>query len=257
MAAPTASIITVMFNGADVLPSCLDSIARQQGPLEHIIVDGQSTDGTFEIAQAYAAREAQRNDRTVHLIREPDQGPYDAMNKGLAAATGDIIGILNSDDFYQDDQVVMRAVSSLSHANDACYGDLDFVERADPTKVVRRWRAGRYHPKSLYWGWMPPHPTLFVRKQVYAQHGTFRLDLGSAADYELMLRFLLVGKISLTYIPEVLVRMRIGGLSTASMQNRLRANIMDRKAWTVNHLRPYPWTLFCKPLRKLGQFWCR
>jgi glycosyltransferase len=121
-------------------------------------------------------------------------------------------------------------------------------------RVLRRWRPGSHGPRSFYWGWMPPHPTFFVRRELYHRFGGFRTDLASAADYELMLRFLVRHQVRATYIPEVLVKMRVGGVSTASVRNRWRANRMDRQAWKVNGLRPYPWTLWLKPLRKVGQW---
>jgi glycosyltransferase len=128
------------------------------------------------------------------------------------------------------------------------------VDSANTEKVVRVWRSGGFAPGKFYWGWMPPHPTFFVRRSVYQRLGGFNLDLGSAADYELMLRFLVRHRLKTAYIPEVLVKMRTGGISNRSLLNRLKANRMDRRAWEVNGLRPYPWTLPLKPLRKIGQW---
>jgi glycosyltransferase len=136
----------------------------------------------------------------------------------------------------------------------ACYGDLCYVDRTDPARVVRYWRAGAFRPERFRQGWMPPHPTFFVRRRLYAELGVYREDLGTAADYELMLRFLKHG-VRLAYIAEVLVHMRRGGASNASWRARLAANRMDRQAWRVNGLRPYPWTTWVKPLRKVGQWW--
>jgi glycosyltransferase len=129
--------------------------------------------------------------------------------------------------------------------------------RGDSFKIVRYWQSGPYNPKKFYHGWMPPHPTFFVRRSVYEKYGLFNIDLGTAADYELMLRFLLKHRTRCTYIPEVLVCMRVGGASNRSLAARLKANRMDRKAWEVNGLRPYPWTIAMKPLRKIPQWWCR
>jgi hypothetical protein len=136
------------------------------------------------------------------------------------------------------------------------YGDLVYVDREDTERVVRYWKSGDYHPRRFYWGWMPPHPAFFVRRSVYSNYGLFDLEQGSAADYELMLRFLLKYGIRPAYLPEVLVKMRRGGMSNATLANRLRANRLDRRAWVVNELQPYPWTLWMKPARKLGQ-WVR
>ena len=133
-------------------------------------------------------------------------------------------------------------------------GDLVYVDANDTDRVVRYWRSWDYKPKKFYWGWMPPHPTFFVRREVYERCGLFNPDLGTAADYELMLRFLVRYKITSAYLSEIIIKMRSGGASNASLINRLRANRMDRLAWEVNGLRPYPWTLWMKPLRKIPQY---
>ena len=159
------------------------------------------------------------------------------------------------DDFYAS-SLVLQKVTELLETKDlsSCYGDLVYVN-ADNLDIVRRyWVSGRFDAKKFYWGWMPPHPTFFVRREIYEKHGLFNLDMGTAADYELMLRFLLKHRISCGYVPEVLVKMRSGGVSNSSLQNRLDANLMDRKAWSVNGLKPFPWTLTLKPVRKIGQF---
>ena len=191
------------------------------------------------------------------------------MNKGVMLATGDVIGILNADDFYATPNVLAKVASVFEDpAVMSCYGDLEYVREAGTGdestqnlklkiqnyKVVRNWKSGPFKPDKFKWGWMPPHPTFFVRRSVYEKLGLFRLDMGSAADYELMLRFLFRHRITASYIPEVLVKMRAGGVSNATVANRLRANRMDRLAWSVNGLTPYPWTLFMKPLRKLPQY---
>lgn len=189
------------------------------------------------------------------IVSEPDQGIYDAMNKGVRMAQGDIVGILNSDDYYASPAVLAKVVEVFNNpAIEACYGDLIYVDAADTGRTVRYWRSGGYAPNKFYWGWMPPHPTFFVRRSVYQRFGLFNLDLGSAADYELMLRFLVRHRIKTAYIPEVLVKMRTGGTSNVSWRNRLEANRMDRRAWAVNELKPYPWTLWLKPLRKVSQW---
>ncbi len=245
----SVSVISVTHNAVQTLAQCLDSVAVQQQASEHIIIDGGSTDGTLDLL-------AKRQDELGRVISEPDRGIYDAMNKGIKLASGEIIGILNADDFYPSTQVLGRVKAVFSDPSvDACYGDLRYVDAVDVKKTVRYWRSGDFDAKKFYWGWMPPHPTFFVRRRVYEQFGGFRLDLGSAADYELMLRFLLREGIRAVYIPEVLVHMRTGGVSNARVSNRIQANRMDRKAWAVNGLKPYPWTLWMKPLRKIGQWW--
>jgi glycosyltransferase involved in cell wall biosynthesis len=242
------SVVTVCFNAVKTLQGCIQSIRRQSYQAEHIVIDGGSSDGSRELLQA-------QQSGIARLVMEPDRGMYDALNKGIGLATGDVVGILHADDIYAHGEVLANVVRALEASGaESCYGDLEYVHFADVSRVVRRWRAGAFRLEAFYWGWMPPHPTFFVRRSVYERFGSFLLDLGTAADYELMLRFLLKHRISTAYIPEVLVRMRLGGKSTVSLGARLRANDMDRKAWRVNDLRPYPWTIPLKPLRKLPQF---
>ncbi len=245
------SIITVAYNAEATIAEAVASVVsqRQDGfELEYIIVDGASTDETL------AALEPHR-DGIALIISEPDRGLYDAMNKGVAAATGDFIGILNADDTYAHNGVLAAVAARLEETGaDALYGDLDYVAADGSGPVVRRWRSGEMGPRSFLRGWMPPHPTFFLAKSVYAEHGVYSLDLRSAADYELMLRMLHKHRVRATYLPDVLVKMRTGGVSNASWGNRLRANREDRRAWRMNGLRPMPWTLVIKPLRKLGQW---
>jgi glycosyltransferase involved in cell wall biosynthesis len=245
------SIITVAFNAEATIAEAVASVVgqRQDGfELEYIIVDGASTDETL------AALEPHR-DGIAHIISEPDRGLYDAMNKGVAAATGDFIGILNADDTYAHNGVLAAVAARLEETGaDALYGDLDYVAADGTGRVVRRWRSGKMGPRSFLRGWMPPHPTFFLAQSVYDEHGEYSLDLRSAADYELMLRMLHKHRIRAAYIPDVLVKMQTGGMSNASWTNRLRANREDHAAWRMNGLRPMPWTLVIKPLRKLGQW---
>lgn len=193
------------------------------------------------------------------IISEKDNGLYDALNKGIRFASGDVVGMLHADDFYAGADVLEQVAEVFRNPEVyACYGDLLYVNRSnDQTRVVRYWRSGAFNHKRFYWGWMPPHPTFFVRKSVYEKYGLFNLNLGTAADYELMLRFLVRHRIITAYIPEVLVHMRTGGMSNASVNNRLKANRMDRKAWEINGLEPYTWTIFLKPIRKIPQWWIR
>jgi glycosyltransferase len=242
------SIITATFNAGATLADCLESVGSQAGDIEHIIIDGGSSDNTPDIV-------AKHRSRIVRFVSEPDKGIFDAMNKGVRMATGDIVGTLNADDVYAGQDVLGRVEKAFEDASvEACYGDLLYVYQDNLTKIFRHWRSGNYNFRSFYWGWMPPHPTFFVRRGVYGRYGLYNLDLGTAADYELMLRFLLKHRVKAAYIPEILVRMRSGGVSNSSVSTRLRANEMDYKAWTVNGLKPYPFTLILKPLRKIGQF---
>ncbi len=242
------SVITVVKNGASCIEACLDSVGAQTLEAEHLLIDGCSTDATLQIAKS-------KRLTNLRIVSEPDNGIYDAMNKGIRLAEGDIIGILNSDDVYADNRVLERVKHALSNeADQACYGDLLYVSNQNLDNVRRYWRSGKFSTEKMRWGWMPPHPTFFVRRAVYDTYGLFNLSLGSAADYELMLRFLYKHCIPAQYIPEVLVKMRSGGVSNHSLRNRIKAHRMDYRAWEVNGLQPYPWTLLMKPLRKLPQF---
>lgn len=243
------SIITVVFNGASTLNSCIDSVlAQNYDSIEYIIIDGKSKDQTVDIVKSYG-------NRIDKFVSESDKGIYDAMNKGVALATGDVIGILNADDFYADNTVISYIVQKMKSTNaDGAYGDLQYVDATDLNKVKRNWKSGSYQKGSFITGWMPPHPTFFVKKSLYDKYGSFRLDLGSAADYELMLRLIHKSGITLAYVPKVLVKMRAGGVSNSNVSNRIAANKNDRLAWKINGLKPKFYTLWLKPLRKVLQF---
>jgi glycosyltransferase len=242
------SVITATYNSAATVRDTLSCIAGQTHlDIEHIIVDGQSKDNTLDIIKEFP--------HVAKLISEKDKGLYDAMNKGVQLATGDVIGILNSDDFYTSSTILGKVAAVFSDPSiEAVYGDLQYVKQDDVNKVVRTWKAGRYKKKYFYYGWMPPHPTFFVRSNLYKKAGLFNTRLRSAADYELMLRMMVKYDARVHYIPEVLVKMRDGGLSNATLVNRLRANAEDREAWRLNGLKPYFFTRWLKPLRKVFQF---
>lgn len=240
------SIITVAFQAERTIARAAASVLgqRQTGfELEYIVVDGASQDGTLAALESYRGQ-------IDRLISEPDEGLYHAMNKGWQAATGDFVGFLNADDVYADDGVLAR-VAAVAGGAGGVYGDLVYVEGE---RIVRHWVSGSYRAGAFRRGWMPPHPAFFARREAFVKWGGFRTELRSAADYELMLRFIHVHELPLAYLPEVLVRMEVGGVSNASWRHRLRANREDRKAWELNGLRPWPWTRWLKPLRKLGQF---
>jgi glycosyltransferase involved in cell wall biosynthesis len=243
------SIITVVLNNKSYIEDCINSILEQSyDDVEYIVVDGGSTDGTVDIIKKYEKYISK-------WISEPDRGIYDAMNKGIKLASGEVVGILNSDDFYTD-QTILSEIASTFHDErlDSCYGDLVYVRPHNKEHIFRAWHAGQYHIRRFYRGWMPPHPSFFVKKACYEKYGYFNLDMGTAADYELMLRFLLKNRISSYNIPKVLVRMRSGGISNSSIKNRIAASQKDLLAWKVNDLKPYPWTIYMKPLSKIGQF---
>ncbi len=244
------SIITIAYNSAETIESTLQSVAQQSyTDIEYIVIDGGSSDGTQAIVQRYMAHIA-------HFVSEPDKGIYDAMNKGVQKATGDFIGILNSDDFYADDAVIDDVVATFQRNADcqALYADLVYVNRLNTEKVVRYWKAGGYKRERFRRGWMPPHPSFFLARSAYEKYGLYALELKSAADYELMLRMLYKHAISCCYLPRVITRMRVGGESNVSLKNRIRANKEDRRAWRMNGLQPAWYTLSLKPISKLGQF---
>lgn len=243
------SIITVCYNSSETIESTIQSVVSQNYTnIEYIIVDGLSTDDTLKIVDRY-------KNSIAKIISEKDKGIYDAINKGIAKATGDIIAILHADDFYTNADVISTIVDSFNKQNvDTVYGDLQYVDRIDTTIVKRNWISGAYQKENFLKGWMPPHPAFFARKQCYEKFGNFNTDLKSAADYELMLRFLYKNNCSVSYIPKVLVKMRVGGKSNVSLMNRIKANREDKKAWEMNGLSPSMFTFIRKPLSKLGQF---
>ena len=197
----------------------------------------------------------EHKNKISHFISEKDGGIYHALNKGVALATGDVIGFLHSDDFYISDTVIEHVVNAFATKNtDGVYANLYFVDKNNTDKITRKWQSGNYSPNSFMNGWMPPHPTLFLKKEVYKTFGAFNLDFKTSADYELMLRFIHKHHIKLSYLNEFIIKMRLGGQSTASVNNRVKANLEDRKAWEVNGLKPKFYTLWLKPLRKIKQF---
>ena len=249
---PDITIITVAYNASETIGATIKSVLNQTYiNVEYIVIDGCSTDGTIDIVKNFA------DDRMV-FISEPDKGIYDAMNKGIGLATGKIVGILNSDDFYANVNVIENVVANFNETNcEALYGNLLYVDAVDTRKIIRTWVAGNYKHTNFLQGWMPPHPTFFVLRNVYAKYGLFNLALKSAADYELLLRFLYKHKIRANYLPKTLVHMRTGGMSNRNIGNRIKANLEDRKAWKMNNIKPRFYTLFLKPLRKISQFFIK
>jgi glycosyltransferase involved in cell wall biosynthesis len=242
------SIITTSFNSASTIADTLQSVADQSFKnIEHIIVDGGSKDGTQAIVKKFP--------HVKQLISERDQGLYDAMNKGIKAARGEYVAILNSDDIYTGSEIIAKAMHLLeSSGKDTLYGDLQYVSSTNLNKVIRTWRSGAFRKNNFYFGWMPPHPTFIVRREIYDEIGNFNTTLRSAADYEMMLRILFKHDYTAAYLPEVMVKMRTGGMSNASFQHRLSANREDRRAWQINNLQPYFFTHYAKPARKVFQY---
>ncbi len=242
------SIITAVFNQRDTIEDALDAVDHQlHDEVEHLVIDGASNDGTAELLERY------RNQINV-LISEKDQGIYDALNKGIQLATGEVVGFLHADDLFADDQVVSRIASAFADpAVEAVYGDLVYVSKSDTGRVIRHWHAGAFSPRRLSWGWMPPHPTFYARRSVYDRLGAFDTRLRIAADYDCMLRFLGRGGVLPAYIPEVLVKMRVGGVSNRSIANILRKSREDYRALTTNGVGGLG-ALVWKNLSKLRQF---
>ncbi len=240
------SIITICYNSASTLEATIRSVMHQDYPnIEYIIIDGASQDGTMDIIEKYKSKIAV-------LVSEKDKGIYDAMNKGLECATGDLIGILNSDDTYAYPSVISDIVRQIGDS-DSIYADLQYVD-GTTGKVVRNWKSGSFHRDNFLMGWMPPHPTFFVRKEIYQRHGHFLIDQGSAADYEIMLRFLFKHNISAAYWPKVIIQMKTGGASNVTWKQRIKANQQDRLSWKINGLQPKWYTLWLKPILKIRQF---
>jgi len=241
------SIITVCYNSAKTIRDTFESVLNQTySDIDYVVVDGNSRDDTVSIIKEYE----QKLNGKMRWISEPDNGLYDAINKGIKMAVGDIIGILNSDDYYASDDVIKRVVDTISSKNvDSCYGNLVYIKKNKP---YRYWRSGP--KKSFMSGWMPPHPTFFVKKVIYEKYNMYRLDCGVNADYELMLRFLEKEKITTFWINELLVIMRVGGISNRSVSSRTESFKNERRGWTVNNLRPYFFTFLLKKAKKIPQY---
>jgi glycosyltransferase involved in cell wall biosynthesis len=245
------SIVTVCFNSAATIEDTIRSIREQQYEhIEHVIIDGGSTDGTQEIVGRY-------NGRIKKFVSEPDRGIYDAMNKGLAFAGGDVVGFLNADDVYASPSVIGDVVSAMHKDHtDGVYGDLVYVGRHDPNRIVRYWQAGAYRPRAFYDGWVPPHPTFFCRTSVYRELGGFDPAYRIAGDFELMLRFIEKNGIHLQYVPKPLVRMRAGGRAT-TIRGIVQGNREIIRAFRRNDM-AFSGRFFCTKLaRKAQQFLSR
>ena len=243
------SIVTPTYNSAKTIVDTILSVNKQDyANIEHIIIDGGSKDNTLELIR-------NTPNRVKKIISEPDKGIYDAMNKGVALATGDIVDILNSDDFYNSNDVIAKVVKTFQEGEyEGVYGDLEYVDARNTNRVVRYWESKAYKEGLFKKGWHPAHPTFFVKKEVYDKYGNFNLKYKIGADYEIMLRFIEKNRIKVAYIPETLVKMRVGGASNQSIKNIIKANIECYNAWKDNGLSILPFVFILKPLSKTLQY---
>ena len=242
------SIITVVYNGENYLESCIQSVLSQNYPeIEYIIVDGASTDQTPEIIN-------RDRDQIDILITEPDKGIYDAMNKGVKVATGDVVGLLNADDLYERERLISRIAAEFRKQEiDSVFGDLIFVHPDNLNKIVRYYQPRKFKLNYFRRGDMPPHPTFFVKRELYDRFGCFNTSFQIAADFELMVRFLLKGGASFAYIPETLVRMRTGGVSTSGIQSTFKVNREIKRALEINNISTSMLTIYSKYFTKIFQ----
>ena len=242
------SIITVTLNSATTLATTMDSVCRQDhADIEHILVDGQSSDGTVELIRSYP--------HVARFISEPDRGLYDAINKGIRLATGDVVGILNSDDFFPSPDVVSRIVAALNaQPIDAVFGDVAFVRPNDLAKIVRTYSSRKFHPRQFVRGYMPAHPTFYVRRRCYEQFGLYQTDYRIAADFELLVRFLHRHRVSYAYIPATMVYMRTGGVSNRTLASRYVLNREIVRACRENGLTTNMARLSLKYLFKVFEY---
>ena len=244
------SIITATWNVESTLADTLESVKNQKYPgIEYIVVDGGSTDGTLDLLNLYG-------DTINRIISESDMGIYDAINKGIQVATGDVIGFLHADDILADNTIIEKIASEFCLAEnlDSVIGDIVFVKQFDPTSVVRKYSSKKWRPSKFAWGFMPPHPSFFCRKKVYSQHGLYKLNYKIAADYELMIRFLLINNISYKYLPLVTTKMRLGGVSTRGIKSLLILNEEIKRALLENELYTNYFMIYSKYVFKIFEF---
>ena len=246
------SLITVTYNSEKYLTQCIESVQKQDyTDLEHIIIDGKSTDNTVSIIKKYEGKIAK-------WVSETDKGMYDAINKGIAMATGDVIGLLNSDDILVSSDVISCIAQTFKEQNvDSVYGDLEYVDQDNTDKIYRVWKGQKYRRNLFKMGWMPGHPTFYIKKSLIDKYGGYESHYFTAADYEFMARYLFKHRISSYYLPKLIVKMRRGGASNKSISQRLRANRRDYLAMKKNNI-PMPFVVsILKPLIKIHQYTVR
>jgi glycosyltransferase involved in cell wall biosynthesis len=240
------SIITAVFNNLEQLKGAIASVENQSNvQVEHVIQDGMSSDGTADYIESL-------NSSVISFSSEKDNGIYDALNRGIARANGEIIGLLHSDDFFNGD-VLHKIEKFFLEGYDGVYADLDYVSKDDISKIFRKWKSGSFNLMKLRFGWMPPHPTLFLRKQVYDELGTFDLKYRIASDYDFILRVFSNPKYRIAYLPETIVKMRVGGESNKSLKNIIKKSSEDLDI-ASKHFSPASLTILSKNLRKVHQF---
>jgi glycosyltransferase involved in cell wall biosynthesis len=243
------SIITVVYNNEKTISHAVDSVLSQDyGDIEYIVVDGNSKDGTMDVLRGYG-------NRISKLISEKDKGLYDAMNKGIRAATGDVVGILNSDDFFYNNSIISSIVAGFKKnpSLDAVVGDIVFV-KDDIEKVLRHYSSRKWQPRKFAWGYMPAHPSFFVKRELFEKLGYYKLDYKIAADYELLVRFLLVNKIKWEYLPVITTKMRMGGASTKNLNSIITLNKEIRRGCRENNVYTNYLMIYSKYLFKPFEF---
>jgi glycosyltransferase len=242
------SIITVCFNSQQTIKATIKSVLNQSyKQVEYIIIDGASTDNTIKIINEFS------NSIDV-FISEGDAGIYDAINKGITKSSGDVVGLLHADDVFENNSVVGNVMRLFDENVDMIYGDINYVDRKDINRVIRRWKSDSYSKGKFKYGWMPPHTGFFIKKSCHTKYGLYNLSLGSSADYELMLRMFEVYNLKSKYIPLNITKMRVGGISNSSFKKRWEANRNDKKSWKINGLKPLWFTFLIKPIIKIKQF---
>ena len=246
------SIITVTYNSSKTLDETIKSVlAQSYDAIEYIIIDGQSVDSTVEIIKSYG-------DRISKYISEKDNGIYDAMNKGVSTAKGDIIGFINSDDKLNSNDCIAEIIKVFQvHNCDVVYGDKIYTKPNNTDKIVRYWKAGEYNKNNFKKGWMPPHQSTYIKRDFYEKYGKFRTDFKIAADYELLLRFMYKYNAKSKYLPKTIAKMRAGGISNKSLKNILISNYEVYKSWRVNGYIISPFIIVRKPVSKTIQLFMR
>lgn len=248
------SIITVVYNNRDTIQDAMNSVLSQMyDDLEYIIVDGASTDGTIEVVTETAKKYPERS---IKVINEKDDGIYDAMNKGIRLATGEVVGLLNSDDVYADNLVLKKVADVFAdRLVDVCYADLVYVDKNDLNKVIRYWKSCDYRDGLFSKGWAPPHPTFFVRRKVYEKYGVFDLSYRMGNDVDLMMRFLNKYALKFVYVPKIVVKMRLGGESNRNVINIVRQNCELFRAGKKNDIKIFPPVfIFGKIIARISQY---